>query len=141
MVLKKIDVKSIVETYGTSVIINGNLHDDMAEYLLCADALITDYSGAMFDYALTGRPCFLYVPDRENYEKRERGFYLDFDGLPFPKSNSFAEFLNHIQLFDQDAYRNNLQSFLKQIGNIEDGYASTRILKDILSFMRKENSR
>ncbi len=140
MVLQKIDVKSIVDEYGKSVIINGNLHDDMAEYLLCADALITDYSGAMFDYALTGRPCFLYVPDRENYEKKERGFYIDFDGLPFPKSGSPAEFLDQIRAFDMDAYQKQLSSFLKQIGNVEDGHASERIVNDITKFLNENSS-
>ena len=71
--LSKIDVAQLSRSFG---VVNGNLGDDMAEYCLCTDVLITDYSGSMFDFPLTGKPCFLYVPDLENYQNNERGFYL-----------------------------------------------------------------
>ena len=35
----------------------------VAELLLAADVLITDYSALLADFAVTGRPAFLYVPD------------------------------------------------------------------------------
>ena len=34
-------------------IINGNLHDDMAQYLAVCDILITDYSSSIFDFLIT----------------------------------------------------------------------------------------
>ena len=38
--------------------------DEWEQYELHhSDALITDYSSSMWDYSLTGKPCFLYVPD------------------------------------------------------------------------------
>ncbi|MDO4559446.1 MAG: CDP-glycerol glycerophosphotransferase family protein [bacterium] len=120
----------------TSLIIDGNKGDDMAEYLVCADILLTDYSSSMFDFALTGRPCFLFAPDREHYEKRERGFYLDYDELPFPVAYTGGELLENIKAFDVSSYKENIEKFLAFIGNVEDGRASERIARCIMHFIR-----
>ncbi len=53
------------------------------EHLAECDALITDYSSVMFDFAITRRPVILYVPDMDGY-REERDFCLDIDLLPFP---------------------------------------------------------
>jgi teichoic acid ribitol-phosphate primase len=50
---------------------------DMNELMLVADLLVTDYSSAIFEFALLGRPMAFLAPDADAYE-RERGFYLDF---------------------------------------------------------------
>jgi CDP-glycerol glycerophosphotransferase len=55
-------------------------HPDMTELLLVADALITDYSSVMFDFALVRRPMLFFVPDLETYT-RERGTYFDLDSV------------------------------------------------------------
>ena len=116
-------------------LVDGNIGEDMAEYLMCADALLTDYSSSMFDYALTGKPCFLYAPDREYYEKVERGFFFNFDSLPFPIAYTNEELIQKIIGFDSDCYERNAQLFLERIGNIEDGHASERVVEDILEFI------
>ena len=51
----------------------------MADLLLIADVLITDYSSAMFDFAVTGRPMLFFTYDLERYRDRLRGFYFDFE--------------------------------------------------------------
>lgn len=127
--------------YQSPVIFNGNIGDDMAEYLACTDILITDYSSSMFDFALTGKPCFLFAPDREHYEKKERGFYLDYDSLPFPISYTNEELIKNIQEFDDVAYRERVSRFLEEIGNVEDGKASERIAECIVHFLRTGEKR
>ena len=139
-VLKEINVKEISEKYGERVI-NGNLHDDMAEYLLCTDILITDYSGSLFDFALTKRPCYLFTLDREHYEKEERGFYLPYGELPFLKADSPQELYEKIENFEESSYQQGLESLLKEIGNVEDGKASQRVADDIYAFIRKKKSK
>ena len=42
-------------------------YPDVSELFLVADALITDYSSVMFDFTVTGKPLFFFVPDLENY--------------------------------------------------------------------------
>ena len=54
------------------------------ELLVCADMLITDYSSAVFEYALLDRPMLLWCPDLEHY-LGERDFYLSFEkDMPCP---------------------------------------------------------
>jgi CDP-glycerol glycerophosphotransferase len=43
-------------------------YPNVAELLLAADVLITDYSSLLADFAVTGRASLLYVPDLEEFE-------------------------------------------------------------------------
>ena len=41
--------------------------------------LVTDYSSAMFDFAVTGRPMLFFTYDLADYRDSLRGFYFDFE--------------------------------------------------------------
>lgn len=123
-----VDWDALSRQYGGSVI-NGNAHDDMAEYLACADVLLTDTSSCMFDFILTERPCFLYFPDLEYYANVERGFYLPIEELPFPLAVEFDDLLENIRTFDNDKYIDGISKLQKDMGYREDGNATTRILE------------
>lgn len=124
-----------VDFFDSKSIINGNIHDDMADYLRIADILLTDYSSSMFDYILLKKPCFLYVPDLFDYVHEERGVYLDVCKLPFPLSESFDDLLMSIDNFKYDVFLNNLTNFETELGNYENGLASSKIVDDIVSFL------
>lgn len=115
--------------FDDSKIINGNLHEDMADYLCACDALITDFSGSLFDIANTNKPCFLYAPDYSHYEGEERGIYLNIQDLPYSFSFCESELLENIYSYDPDIQRKKLVSFNKFLGNIDDGMSSERIAK------------
>src|SRR5262249_61248103 len=67
---------------------------DMADLLLIADVLITDYSSAMFDFAVTGRPMLFFTYDLEQYRDQLRGFCFDFEAeAPGPLLASSEEVL------------------------------------------------
>lgn len=108
-------------------VVDGNIGDDMAEYLLVTDVLLSDYSGSIFDFSLTGKPCFLFTQDEEKYAT-ERGFYLNLDELPFPRASSFSGLMDMIDRFSTDIYLDHLSSFLSYLGNVEDGKASEKIV-------------
>ncbi|WP_194949731.1 CDP-glycerol glycerophosphotransferase family protein [Actinomyces trachealis] len=58
--------------------------------MLAADVLVSDYSSIVFDWALTGKPCVLHVPDLEEY-RQERGLYgrwPDDSGLPVSRNQA-----------------------------------------------------
>lgn len=131
---REIDTASLTEKFG-GLIIDGNIGDDMMEYLVCSDILLTDYSSSMFDIALTKKPCFLFAPDREHYEN-ERGFYIELDSLPFPTANSGDELIEQIKQFDEKDYVKKVEALLKDIGNVEDGHATDRIVDDIIYFTK-----
>ena len=50
---------------------------ESAELYLAADVLVTDYSSAMFDFAVTGKPMLFFTYDLEHYRDELRGFYFD----------------------------------------------------------------
>ncbi len=57
-------------------------HPDINELMLVSDVLVTDYSSAIYEFALLGRPMVFFAPDYEAYEA-ERGFYFDYrTGVP-----------------------------------------------------------
>ena len=51
-------------------------HASVEELCLASDALITDYSSIMFDYANLNRPIVIHAPDWETYTNA-RGVYFD----------------------------------------------------------------
>ncbi|MDQ1038282.1 CDP-glycerol glycerophosphotransferase (TagB/SpsB family)/glycosyltransferase involved in cell wall biosynthesis [Streptomyces sp. V3I8] len=56
-------------------------HPSVESLCLASDALITDYSSLMFDYAGLDRPIVIHADDREAYEAA-RGTYFDLRAFP-----------------------------------------------------------
>lgn len=110
-------------------IINGNLHDDMSEYLVCADVLLTDASSCMFDFIITNKPCLLFFPDIDNYANKERGFYIPIEKLPFPLATNFDDLITAIKKINNDEYVKGIDKIRSEFGYMEDGESSQRILE------------
>lgn len=62
-------------------IVDVSAHPVVEDLYLAADALVTDYSSMMFDYAVLDRPVVVFAPDWEEY-RRERGVYFDLFAEP-----------------------------------------------------------
>lgn len=112
-------------------VMNVSAYDDIQELLAIADVLISDYSSLIFDYALTKRPCFLYVPDLEVYEKSDRGLYFKLQDLPFIQADTNQTLMMKIEQFNPHHYQEELSLFLKTIGSYEKGKASELLVKRI----------
>ena len=104
-------------------------YPDMQELLAACDLLITDYSSSMFDMAVAGKKCALYVPDLENYMATERGLYFDIQSLPFPKAKDMDQLCSCVA--DFAGYEERCQAFLKEIGSFEDGNAAQSVAEHI----------
>ncbi|MEU9174031.1 CDP-glycerol glycerophosphotransferase family protein [Streptomyces sp. NPDC048420] len=61
---------------ATARVIDVTDHPSVESLCLASDALVTDYSSLMFDYANLDRPIVIYADDREAYEAA-RGTYFD----------------------------------------------------------------
>jgi CDP-glycerol glycerophosphotransferase len=112
-------------------VIDVTAYDDIQELLSISDVLITDYSSLMFDFSITQRPCFLYVPDVREYVKKDRNLYFDLKELPFINAESNDDLLDQIMCFDEKEYSQNLRNFLKRVGSYENGKAGENLLKHI----------
>lgn len=102
-------------------------YPDMQELLRACDLLITDYSSSMFDMAVAGKKCVLYVPDLEAYMANERGLYFDLMELPFPKAKDMDTLCEAVQ--DFTGYDARCAEFLDEIGNFEQGSAAQEVAK------------
>lgn len=104
--------------------------DDINDLYLASDAMVTDYSSVMFDYANTGKPMALFVPDRKHYDESIRGFYLDFDSIPAPMCETSDQMVKELRALDSynarygDAYR----AFRETYCPHDDGHAAGRVL-------------
>ncbi len=110
--------------------INVTAYPDITELFLVSDVLVTDYSSAMFDFAVTGRPMLFFTYDLAEYRDSLRGFYFDFEAeAPGPLLASSAEVIEAVRDLDsvaascRDAYRR----FAAKFSSLEDGKAAARI--------------
>lgn len=102
-------------------------YDDIQELYLISDILITDYSSVMFDYMYMKRPCIIYAKDIEDY-KKDRGFYVELEELPFQIVTNIDEFCEYINHYVEDDYEKNLDTFLNKYQFIQSGNASKEIV-------------
>ncbi len=110
-------------------------YPDIADLFLAADALVTDYSSVMFDFALTDRPQVLLVPDLERYRDVERGFYLDLERQrPGPLVRTTAEVAE--VLAGPDRHAAERTAFRRDFCPLEDGRASARVADFVLERVR-----
>ena len=124
----KVDTSSL---QNSPEVIDMTRYHDMQELLCISDMLITDYSSSMFDYAMLHRPCLLYATDVKEYD---RGYYYDFNQLPFPLAENGAELVKLIKVFNFDSYNRELDNFLNNsLGMVERGVAA----KELAEWMRK----
>lgn len=112
-----------------SNILDVTKYDDIQELLGITDILISDYSSLIFDFSITKKPCFLYVPDLKKYTLQERKLYFKIEDLPFITSLNNRELNDNISKFSYGKYEKGLKKFLKKIGSFEDGNASKKVAK------------
>lgn len=97
------------EFFKDSYVINGTNYDDMQELLCAADILISDYSSCMFDFALAHKPCFMYAPDLDTYD---RDAYYPIRTLPFPLSENISELVDSMSISDTNSIVHRQISFI-----------------------------
>jgi CDP-glycerol glycerophosphotransferase (TagB/SpsB family) len=105
-------------------------HPDINELMLVSDVLVTDYSSAIFEYALLTRPMVFFAPDYEAYE-RERGFYFDYrTGVPGPIFETTADLAAYLRagVFDIDR----VARFRDESFDVADGHSATYVTDELI---------
>ncbi|MFC8710364.1 CDP-glycerol glycerophosphotransferase family protein [Streptomyces sp. NPDC057197] len=112
-------------------VIDVSAEPDITPLLLLADALITDYSSVMFDYALLQRPLVFYVHDWEEYAGDTRGTYFDLLAeAPGPAPRTPEELFAAIGDLDavHATYEARLKEFVDKYGEYDRGDAAAQIV-------------
>jgi CDP-glycerol glycerophosphotransferase len=100
---------------------------------LAADVLLTDYSSAMFDYAVLDRPVVVFAPDWAVYREL-RGVYFDLLAEPpGPVATNYPEL---VEIFRAQAYASAESTALRaafrdRFCYLDDGRAAERVVRRI----------
>lgn len=105
-------------------------YEDIQELLLAADAMINDFSSSMWDFMLTGKPCFIYAVDLQHYVATTQ-VYTPVEEWPFPKSTNNDELEKSILNFDEVKYHEDCERHYNLLGGCETGQACEQVCKRI----------
>lgn len=120
-----------VNIFDEKFVFNGGEYPDVTHLYTISDILITDYSSAIFDFALTRKPQILYIYDYEDY-KKEFKLYYDYNSFsPFPKVKSETKLIEVIKKYPdiQNAYNDFVNEFLQY----EKGNAAKIVVSKMLA--------
>ncbi|MFE6283083.1 CDP-glycerol glycerophosphotransferase family protein [Streptomyces sp. NPDC057877] len=127
-------------TEGRVIDVTG--HPSVESLCLAADALVTDYSSIMFDYAGLDRPIVLHLADQEAYEAA-RGLYFDPRSCP-PGAVARSED-ELIDIFATGHWRGSRSTQLRSAFRArfcpyDDGRAAERVVRHIALGQRDEEA-
>jgi CDP-glycerol glycerophosphotransferase len=102
-------------------------HPSVEELCLAADALVTDYSSIMFDYAVLDRPIVVHAPDWEAY-RTLRGTYFDLMAEPpGVVTRTESELIDAFR--SRVAWDADRSAFRARFCALEDGRAAERVVR------------
>lgn len=111
-------------------------YQDIADLYLAADVMVSDYSAAIYDFAVTEKPIVLFAHDLASYRDAIRGFYFDYEAwAPGPivtDTEALADSLNNIG----DEYRRHSHKYrdlLERYCPHEDGQATRRVVEQVFN--------
>jgi CDP-glycerol glycerophosphotransferase len=104
-------------------------HPSVEELCLAADALVTDYSSIMFDYAVLDRPIVIHAADWDTYAEK-RGTYFDLTAEP---PGAVARTTEQVAeaLRAGDPAPAERAAFRERFCSLEDGRAAERVVKAV----------
>ncbi|MDQ1019126.1 CDP-glycerol glycerophosphotransferase family protein [Streptomyces afghaniensis] len=114
-------------------IIDVSSYDPVEELCLAADALVTDYSSIMFDYANLDRPIVIHADDWETY-RTTRGVYFDLMAeAPGPVARTQEELT---EILAGEAWRDEGAAktravFRRRFCEYDDGRAAERVVRRV----------
>ncbi|MFF7384559.1 CDP-glycerol glycerophosphotransferase family protein [Streptomyces griseoluteus] len=119
---------------GSDRVIDVTAHRSAEDVCLAADALVTDYSSIMFDYANLDRPIVVFADDWEVY-RETRGVYFDLMAeAPGPVARTPEELA---RIFREGEYRGEESAarraaFRERFCEFDDGRAAERVVRRVL---------
>jgi CDP-glycerol glycerophosphotransferase (TagB/SpsB family) len=103
---------------------------EINDLMLVSDVLVTDYSSAIYEFALLHRPMAFFAPDHAAYE-RERGFYLDYEhDLPGPIVETTDALASWLRSGQPDLGR--VRRFRDASFDVADGHATARLVDEVV---------
>ncbi|MFD4505083.1 CDP-glycerol glycerophosphotransferase family protein [Streptomyces sp. NPDC058457] len=124
----------LAELHRRGIVVDATGEPHAEEVMLASDALVTDYSSIMFDYANLDRPIVVHADDWAAYTA-SRGAYLDITAeAPGHVSHSYRELA---WLFASGGWRDEESArlradFRSRFCEFDDGRAAERVVRTLL---------
>ena len=106
-------------------------YNNINDLFLISDLLITDYSSVFFDYSLLNKPILFFMYDRNEYESKIRGMYLDLDNVLPGKISSLLSTLAY-DIFSALKKTTDLSDFNEMYNPHEDGFSTQRVINAVI---------
>ncbi|MET8565181.1 CDP-glycerol glycerophosphotransferase family protein [Streptomyces flaveolus] len=124
----------LTELARRGVVVDATDEPRLPEVLLAADALVTDYSSVMFDYANLDRPIVVHADDWAAFTA-SRGTYLDITAEP--PGHVTRSYRELARLFASDGWRDEESARLRadfraRFCAYDDGRAAERVVRTLL---------
>ncbi|MFI5771776.1 CDP-glycerol glycerophosphotransferase family protein [Streptomyces sp. NPDC051658] len=120
---------------GSGFVRDVSRYGDVGELMLISDALVTDYSSLMFDFAQTGRPMLFHTHDLAHYRDTLRGFCFDFEarapGPLIPGSTGLVEALRDPERATA-GHAQAYKAFRRDFCDLDDGHAAAGVVDRML---------
>ena len=126
------------ESSRDGFVIDVSGHPDIADLYLAADVLVSDYSSAVYDFAVTGKPILLFAPDLDRYRDTVRGMYFDYeDWAPGPVALTQEELAASLGALDEvtRTWAERYAAFVERFCPHEDGRAGERVAERLRSIL------
>ncbi len=114
-------------------IVDVSAYPVVEDLYLAADVLLTDYSSAMFDYAVLDRPIVVFVPDWPVYQELRCTY---FDLTAEPPGSVATDYASLVEIFRRGAYAEReatsaRTAFRAKFCYLDDGGASERVVRKV----------
>lgn len=115
-------------------------HGRVEELYLAADALITDYSSAMFDYAVLDRPIIIYAPDWDIYSAVRGTYFNLLEEPPGVVATTQAELIRLLgsREYESAEAAERRAGFRLRFCEFDDGHAAERVVRRV--FLGEEST-
>ncbi|MEU6404753.1 bifunctional glycosyltransferase family 2 protein/CDP-glycerol:glycerophosphate glycerophosphotransferase [Streptomyces sp. NPDC046985] len=123
----------VTELRRTGRIVDVSDHARVEELYLAADALITDYSSAMFDYAVLDRPIIVFAPDWDIYSAVRGTYFNLLQEAPGAVATSQAELIGLLGsgAYDDADAAARRDAFRRRFCEFDDGRAAERVVRRV----------
>lgn len=123
---------NVIDIFDNEFSFDGGIHPEVSELFTITDIMVSDYSSAIFDFAITKKPIILYAYDLDKY-KKEFNLYFDINTFsPFPVCKTQEQLIHSI--LDYPKIKIEYENFIKSHITNEDGNATEKVIDAMLKF-------
>jgi CDP-glycerol glycerophosphotransferase len=115
-------------------VVDVSAHPSVEDLYLAADIMLTDYSSALFDYAVLDRPVVIFAPDWPAYRELRGTYFALLAEPPGAVATTYGELLDVFRTgaHEGEAAAVARAAFRATFCYLDDGHAAERVVRRVL---------